>query len=127
MIKLHYITNGDMTLELENMTFGKHEKDPVDNVKSFTCKNKEIILKANNMNHFTNWGVIELIPEKGKQPILNASVSADSWGWYATAQIMVEIDEEIIINDNFQSGLKGPIGNPEIKKAFVLLSERSKI
>ena len=98
MIKLHYITNGDMNLELENMTFGKHEKDPVDNVKSFTCRNKEINLKANNMNHFTNWGVIELIPEKGKQPILNASVSADSWGWYATAQLMVEIDEEIIIN-----------------------------
>ena len=44
MIKLHYITNGDMNIELENMTFGKHEKDPVDNVKSFICKNKQISL-----------------------------------------------------------------------------------
>ena len=118
MIKLYYVTNGDMKIELENMTFGKHEKDPADNVKSFICKNKEISLVAENMGVFTNWGVIELEPEGKKQPILNASIDSDSWGWYATAQIVIEIDGQVIINDNFQSGLKGPVGDPKKIKSF---------
>ena len=107
-----------MKIELENMFFGRHEKDPVDNVKSFISRNKEISLVAENMGTFTNWGVIEVIPESKKQPIINATIDSDSWGWFATAQIMVEMDGQIIINDNFQSGLKGPVGDPKKTKSF---------
>ena len=120
MIKLHYITNGNMNIELENMTFGKHEKDPVDNVKSFICKNKQISLIEKNMGTFTNWGVVELKPDGKNTPIVNANIDSDSWGWYATAQIMIEVDGEIMLNDNFQSGLKGPIGDPEKTKSYPL-------
>lgn len=118
MIKLYYVTNGDMKIELENMTFGKHEKEPVDNVKSFICKNKELYLVAENMKAFTNCGVIELKIEGKKEPIINASVTADSWGWFATAQIVLEKDGQVIFNDNFQSGLKGPVGNPTRYKSY---------
>ena len=118
MIKLHYITNGDMKIELENMTFGKHEKDPVDNVKSFICKDKEISLVAENMRVFTNWGTIEVIPQEKKIGVIHASIDSDSWGWVATAQIMIEKDSQIMINDNFQSGLKGPVGDPKKTKSY---------
>ena len=99
MIKLHYLTNGTLNLELENMTFGKHEKDPSDNVKSFICRNSELLLKADNINLFTDWGTIEIVPtDKTKTPVLNASIDSENWGWIATTQLIIEVNGEIIIN-----------------------------
>ena len=72
------------------------------------------------MGTFTNWGVVELKPDGKNTPIVNANIDSDSWGWYATAQIMIEVDGEIMLNDNFQSGLKGPIGDPEKTKSYPL-------
>ncbi|MEK7432922.1 MAG: hypothetical protein AABZ74_07310 [Cyanobacteriota bacterium] len=106
MIKLHYITNGDMNIELENMIFGKHEEIPVENVKSFNSKERELSLKSNNINHFTNWGIVELFPEDKKLGIINVSIDSNSWGRIATAQIMIEKNKNIIINNNFQSEKK---------------------
>jgi len=118
MHKILFITNGRLDLTLENASFGKHYKDPSDNVKSFFSTKNEIQLVSDDIGRFTSWGLIELIPDAGKLPIINACVTGDNWGWFATAHLVLEKDGQIIFNDNFQSGLIGPVGNPTTHKSY---------
>jgi hypothetical protein len=123
MFKLHFITNAEMRINIEGMNLGKHVKDPVSNVKSYSTKQDEILVVADDPDYFTDWGCIELVPEeRSKKSEVNVSIDTDKWGWAGTAQIMLEKDGQIIFNDNFQSGTKGPLGNPKRTKVFPIPS-----
>ncbi len=118
MIRIHYITNAEMQIDLENMFFGKHVKDPSINIKHFSCNSKEIEILADKIGQFTDWGVIELVPENKKQAIINVSIDVDNWACIGTAQILIEKDGQVVFNDNFQSGMSGPIGHPKKTKSY---------
>lgn len=123
MLKLHFITTGIMTISLEGLKLGDHIKDPTYNIKSYLTKPDQIILEAKEMKFFTDWGCIVIDPaKKDKQGrVIEVSIDSENWGWYATAQIILERNGQIIFNDNFQSGTRGPIGNPKRFKSYPVL------
>ena len=122
MLNLHFITTGLMVINLEGLKLGTHLKDPLDNVKSYLTKSDEIILETMDIKFFSNWGCIELKPtEKNKQGIIKVSIDSEVWGWQGTAQIILERNGQIIFNDNFQSGTRGPIGDPKRFKSYPVL------
>jgi hypothetical protein len=74
------------------------------------------------MGFFTDWGIIELEPIKGsKEKSINVCIDSEVWAWYGTAQILLVRDGQIIISDNFQSGTRGPVGNPKRYRSYPVL------
>lgn len=113
MLILQFATSGIMSISLEGLAISKHLKEPVLNIKSYVSNSKEINLAANDMKTFTDFGAVELIPIKSaKQISINISVNSDQWAWFGSAQTILDRDGHLIINDTFQSGIKGPVGNP---------------
>ena len=125
MLKLHFITTGIMIISLEGLKLGDHLKDPTYNIKSYLTKPDQIILEAKEMKFFTDWGCIVLDQaKKDKQGrVIEVSIDSETWGWYSTAQIVLERNGQIIFNDNFQSGTRGPIGDPKRFKSYPVLQE----
>ncbi|MFN8576730.1 MAG: hypothetical protein U0354_07720 [Candidatus Sericytochromatia bacterium] len=120
MAKLHFITSGNLLIEAQGLSFGKHIKDPKNNVKNYLVNKNQIILNANDMKDFTDWGIIELNdlnPDKG---FLTVMIDSETWGWFGTVQIAIEIKGQIFINDNFQSGVRGPVGDPRVIKKYAI-------
>ncbi len=127
MLKLHFVTNGIMTISLEGIAFGKHKKDPEDNIKSYFTNAVEVNVAAKDMDEFTEEGVIELTPDSSKkQGTINVTIDAESWGRVGTAQIVLEKDNQVVFNDNFQSGIKGPIGDPKRQKSYPVIFDVAK-
>ena len=110
-----------MAISLEGFHLGQHQKDPRLNLITFSTNDSQIILNVKDMKFFTDWGIIELVPVKNvKQRVINVSIDSDVWAWYATAQIILFRDEKIIFSDNFQSGTRGPLGNPIRFRSYTL-------
>ncbi|MFN8578276.1 MAG: hypothetical protein U0354_15670 [Candidatus Sericytochromatia bacterium] len=112
MLKLHFVTSGYMLIDLEELSIDYQIRDPVYNVKTFATKPNQIILDSENLKFFTDWGVVSLTESKAKNRIIKVTLDCLKWGWYSSAQIVIERDGQIILNDNFQSGTRGPVGNP---------------
>lgn len=111
-----------MMINLEGLSLGQHQKDPSSNVKSYLTEPSKISLEAEDMGYFTDWGIIELKPEKIFQKrAINISIDSEKWGWYASAGILLQRDGQIIFSENFQSGTKGPIGNPMRFRSYPIL------
>ena len=130
MIKLSYVTNGKIIIELEGFTFGFHEIDPSDNVKRYLVEGNRLELEVTDMKWFSEWGVIELVPCKdahvstplnNRRRSIKVTCDATSWGCYATAQIVLERNGQVVFNDNFQSSLKGPIGDSKRTKEYPVI------
>ena len=113
MLILRFATSGIMNISLEGLTIVRHIKDPTANVKSYVTNSKGVSLIADNMRSFTDFGTVELIPIKSaKEMSINVSINSEEWGWYGSAQTVFSNNGTLIVNDNFQSGVKGPAGNP---------------
>jgi hypothetical protein len=122
MIKLSYVTNGKITIEVEGFTFGFHEIDPSDNVKRYFVESNKLELEVTDMKWFSEWGVIELVPCKDShRRSIKVTCDATSWGCYATAQMVLERNGQVVFNDNFQSSLKGPIGDSKRTKEYPVI------
>ena len=118
MLKIYFITSGILTISLElGINSGRVVKAPTINVKNFSVNEKEIILSAKDMNNYSDWGVIELLPLRGAEKVITVCVDSDVWGWFGTGQIMLEKDK-LILSDNFSSGVKGPLGDPRKYKTY---------
>lgn len=118
--QLNYITSGKMEILLEGMRFGKRFKDPQQNVKHFGTNASKIELESADQGNFTEWGSIELIdltPWTGK---ITVSIDCDKWAFFGTAQFQLVINGQIVLSDNFQSGVRGPLGNPKKIKQFAI-------
>ncbi len=127
MLKLRFVTNGIMTISLDSLAFGKHKKDPEDNIKSYFTNAVEVNVAAKDMDEFTEEGVIELTPDtRKKQGTINVTIDSESWGRVGTAQIVLEKDGQVVFNDNFQSGIKGPIGDPSRQKSYPVIFDAPK-
>lgn len=120
MLKLYFITSGKMEIELEGLSIDYHIRDPVYNVKNYSTDDKKIFVNADDMKFFTDWGCVNLKESNTKQKIVKVCADSEKWGWYATVQIMIEKNGQIIFNDNFQSGTRGPVGDPRKVKTFVV-------
>lgn len=118
--QLYYLTTGKMKINLDGMRFGKHLKDPQKNVKFFGTKAETLELESVDPDLFTDHGVIELIDNEPWEGYLMVSIDCEKWGWYATAQIQVVMNGQVILSDNFQSGVKGPVGDPLKKKQYAI-------
>jgi hypothetical protein len=122
MLKLHFVTNGIMAISLDGLAFGKHKKDPEDNLKSYFTNAAEVNVAAKDMDEFTEEGIIELTPDSSKkQGVIKVTIDSEHWGRIGTAQIALEKDGQIVFNDNFQSGIKGPIGDPKRQKSYPVI------
>lgn len=118
--QLNYITSGKMEIFLDGMKFGKHFKDPQQNVKHYETQVSKLELESADQGNFTEWGSIELIdvsPWNGKIII---SIDCDKWAFFGTAQFQLIINGQIVLSDNFQSGVKGPIGDPKAIKQYAI-------
>ena len=118
MAEFQFTTSGHMTIRLEGLAFGRHIKDPRRNVKTFTADPEEIALVANDMGDFTDWGRIELHDRAEGRGTITVTVTSETWGWFGTAQIALIANGQYILNDNFQSGVKGPVGDPSKMKRY---------
>lgn len=107
-------------IKTEGMNLGRHLKDPLTNIKSYFTDDTGITLIAENMNKFTDWGIVELVNVSEENALINVSIDSGEWGWFATGQIALEKDGQIIFSDNFQSGLKGPVGNALKSKSYAI-------
>lgn len=120
MLKIHFITSGKIDITLEGLDIDFHLRDPIYNVKNYSVNDNKISLNSDDMRFFTDWGCLSLRELNKKEKIIKVCVDSEKWGWYATAQIMIEKDGQIILNDNFQSGVRGPVGDPRKVKSFVV-------
>ena len=118
--QFNFITSGSMLVQLEGLMFGNHMKDPVQNVKTYAVSGNEVTLDAANENTFTDWGEIELL-EAGPGPrFITVTIDSPNWGWYGTAQFSLYVNGQNILNDNFQSGVRGPVGDPRRVKRYAV-------
>jgi hypothetical protein len=115
---LQFTTSGNMTIDLDGFSFGKHTVDPTTNVKSYITNENQLLLNAKDMNKFTNWGSIELFDISPDMGYITVSITSDTLLWYGTAQIALWVNGQCILNDNFQSGVKGPLGDPRTTKKY---------
>ncbi len=120
MARLQFITSGSMIIQAEGLSFGKHIRDPKANVKSYSVNPSEIYLNSKDMDKFTDWGVIELNDLNPWEGYLTVIIDSETWGWYGTAQLAIEVNGQIILNDNFQSGVRGPVGDPRRYKKYAI-------
>ncbi|MGZ5245366.1 MAG: hypothetical protein ACXWD4_15700, partial [Bacteroidia bacterium] len=49
---------------------------------------------------------------------ITVTIDSDTNFWYGTAQIAIFVNGTCILNDNFQSGVKGPVGDPKKVKRY---------
>ncbi len=117
---LNYITSGKMEIFLDGIKFGKHFKDPQQNVKHYGTQESKLELYSANEGNFTEWGSIELIDISQWNGTITVSIDCDKWAFFGTAQFQLIINGQIILSDNFQSGIKGPIGNPKVTKQYAI-------
>jgi len=111
-----------MEIILSGFRSGQHQKDVLSNCKTYQVEPKRIYVEAKNMGYFTDWGIIELKPVKNaSEYLVSVSIDSETWGWYGTAQIILFRDGQIIASDNFQSGVKGPVGNPIRYRSYPVL------
>jgi hypothetical protein len=121
MAEFRFTTSGDMTITLEGLQFGEHMRDPRSNVKSFIAHPTQIVINAADQKEFTGLGVIQLLDlNPGQRGYMTVSIDSPTMGWYGTAQVAVIVNGQNIINDNFQSGVKGPLGDPRNTKRYAV-------
>lgn len=120
MARLHFLTSGNLLIQAQGLSFGKHIKDPKKNVKTFIVNKEQIILNAKDMKDFTDWAIIELNDLNPDDGYLTVMIDSETWSWFGTAQIALEIKGQIFLNDNFQSGVRGPVGDPRIIKKYAI-------
>ncbi len=118
--QLNYITSGRMEIFVDGMKFGKHFRDPKINVKHFGTQVSKIELEAADQGNFTEWGSIELIDLEPWTGNLMVTIDCDKWAFFGTAQFQLVINGQIVLSDNFQSGVRGPVGDPKKKKQFAI-------
>lgn len=122
MLKLHFITSGILDIQLSNVHLGLVVKAPLSNLASYLTEPFRIYLEAKDMGYFTDWGIIELIPVKNDQPkIIRVMIDSQVWAWFGTADIFLERNGQIVFHENFQSGTKGPLGNPKRYRSYQVL------
>ena len=122
VLKLHFITSGILTANLSGFYLGRVAKAPVQNLKTYLTGPDNIYVEAYDMGYFTDWGIIELKPvENAKERTIIVCIDSQVWGWYGTAQILIVRDGQIITSDNFQSGTRGPVGNPKRYRSYPVL------
>ena len=118
MTQFQFTTSGKMNIKLRGLRFGKILQTPEHNVKSWAFNPQELTLHAQDMDDFTGWGAVELLdvpPVGGK---ITVSITSDTLGWFGTAQIAIFYNGQCVLNDNFQSGVYGPVGDPEKIKIY---------
>lgn len=120
--RLHLATSGNMTVRLFGVAINKHLHDPAHNVKSYIVEPHEIIFNAADQNDFTDWAVLELVDESPGLGFIEVTVDSPTLGWYGTAQVAVVVNGQVVMNDNFQSGVRGPLGDPRKTKRYKLLN-----
>lgn len=118
--QLNYITSGKMEIFLEGITIGKHFKDPQQNVKHFGTQVSKIELESADQGNFTEWGSIELIDVTPYTGLITVSIDCDKWFFFGSAQFQLIVNGQIILSDNFQSGVRGPLGNPKKVKRYAI-------
>lgn len=120
MAQFQFTTTGRMTIDLEGLRFGKNIKNPSGNVKSYIINPEQILLHANAPNIYTGAGVIELIDiNPNQRGFIKVSIDAlDDWSTSGAVQIALYVNGQCILSDNFQSGLRGPFGNPINHKIY---------
>jgi hypothetical protein len=122
VLKLHFITSGSLTVKLSGFYLDRVAKGPAQNLKTFLTGPDNIYLEAKDMGYFTDWGIVELKPVAGeKERSVIVMIDSLVWGWYGTAQIVLFRDGQIIASDNFQSGVKGPVGDPKRYRSYPVL------
>jgi hypothetical protein len=120
MAQFRFTTSGSMNIRLTGLSFGQHLHDPCQNVKTFIVNPHEITLVATDEKSFTDWGMIELSDEAAGAGRMDVTIDSDAWGWYGTAQFAVIANGQVILNDNFQSGVRGPVGDPSVVKHYCI-------
>ena len=119
MLRLRFATSGTMTIKLEGLSITKHIRDPTANVKTYLASTTEITIIAKDMKTYSDFGVIELaVIQSAKVKVINVCIDSDVWAWYGSAQTIIDKDGQILLNDNFQSGVRGPVGNPKRYKSY---------
>lgn len=121
MAEFRFTTSGDMTVELQGLSFGRHIRDPMGNVKSFIVHSTQIIINAADQNDFTELGIIELVDlAPNSRGFITVTIDSPNNGWYGTAQVALIVNGQWILNDNFQSGVRGPVGDPKKVKRYAI-------
>jgi hypothetical protein len=116
------MTSGNLSITLAGLSLGLVARAPALNSRTFLTKPDSLYLEAKDMDKFTDWGIIELKPVAGaKERSVNVMIDSEVWGWYGSAQIAIVKDGQIISSDNFQSGVKGPVGNPKRYRSYPIL------
>lgn len=118
--QLNYITSGKMEIILDGMKFGRHFKDPQINVKHYETKETKLELDSADHGNFTEWGSIELIDLTPWNGRIIVSIDCDKWAFFGTAQFQLIINGQIVLSDNFQSGVRGPLGDPKQAKQYAI-------
>ena len=119
MAQFRFTTSGSMYIRLSGLRFGRKIHDPGQNVKTYMINEHEITLVAQDQKDFTDWGMIELIDEAPGTGLMDVTIDSETWGWYGTAQFsVVASNGQLILNDNFQSGVRGPVGDPRAVKHY---------
>jgi hypothetical protein len=116
------MTSGNLTITLVGVSLDRVARAPLLNSKTFLTKPDSIYLEAKDMSQFTDWGIVELKPiPKAKEMRVEVMIDSESWGWYGSAQIALVKDGQVIASENFQSGTKGPVGNPKRYRSYPVL------
>jgi hypothetical protein len=106
-------------IRLSGLRFGNKVHDPGRNLKTYVINEHEITLVAQDQKIFTDSGVIERIDEAPGTGMMDVTIDSEAWGWYGTAQFSVVAGNgRNILNDNFQSGVRGPVGDPCVVKHY---------
>lgn len=114
MAQLEFTTNGDMTITLEGLAFGKSVRDPRKNVKSYGVKPRQVHFHAEKPDADSDWAILEIRDLTPHTGYITVTIDSSHLGWYTNAQIVLRSDSgQLILQDFFQSGTRGPLGDPK--------------
>ncbi len=115
---LNYTTSGKMEIFLDGMKFAGPIKSPQINVGNLVIESEKIKLNSNNHGEFTEWGSIQIIDIEAWEGYVMVTIDCDKWGYFGAAQFQLVVNGQIVLSDNFHSGVRGPLGDPKLKKQY---------
>jgi hypothetical protein len=123
--RLNFAVAGKMTIHLDGLGFGKQLQAPTQNIKHFGVKQNELVLNSIHCDKSTNWGSMQLIDLEPWEGYIVVSIDSDDIPWKAQGRIQLYINNQLVLDDTLESGVKGPMGDPKKKKQYPIANFRS--
>lgn len=123
--RLNFAVAGKLTIHLDGLGFGQQLQAPRQNVQHFGVQRNQIDLYSVHCDKSTDWVSMQLIDLEPWEGYILVTIDSEDIPWKAQGRIQLYINNQLVLDDTIESGVKGPIGDPKKKRQYPIANFRS--